>query len=91
MTLTLTSVANLPGQTCYITVVTIAGTPHWKEFCQKVADIWSKLQGACPHWAKEWDFLEGIDGFLRQVCQYPFNSCCIVGTVCFNQKGLCLI
>ena len=55
------------GHTCFAGVLTMAGTPGWQTFSQQVADLWSPLRGARPHWGKEWGHLSNIDTFIQQV------------------------
>ena len=55
------------GYTLWIEVLSLEGTPGWREFCQDVADIWLKMPNAKVHWAKQWDFLNGIDDHIRNV------------------------
>lgn len=53
-----------PGHVCYIEILSSAETPHWQEFASAIALRWMKLPGARPHWAKEWEFIPGIEAFI---------------------------
>jgi hypothetical protein len=55
-----------PGHTCYIEILSSSPTPYWQEFTSAIAARWMKLPGARPHWAKEWEFIPGIEAFLGQ-------------------------
>ncbi len=54
------------GHTCYIEILSSSPTPHWQEFASAIATRWMKLPGARPHWAKEWEFIPGIETFIGQ-------------------------
>lgn len=53
------------GHTCYIEILSSSPTPQWEAFTSQIALRWMKLPGARPHWAKEWEFIPGIEAFLR--------------------------
>jgi hypothetical protein len=54
------------GHTCYIEILSSSPTPYWQEFASAIALRWMQLPGARPHWAKEWEFIPGIEAFLGQ-------------------------
>lgn len=58
--------ASGPGHKCYIEILSSTPTPHWQEFASAIALRWMKLPGARPHWAKEWEFIPGIEVFIGQ-------------------------
>jgi hypothetical protein len=62
----LMSPGNGPGLNCYVEILSQYGTPGWKEFASEVAREWMKLPEARPHWAKEWEHIPGIVGYLRE-------------------------
>lgn len=55
-----------PGHTCYIEILSSTPTPCWQEFASAIAVRWMRLPGARPHWAKEWEFIPGIEAFIGQ-------------------------
>jgi FAD/FMN-containing dehydrogenase len=62
----LLSPASGSGHTCYIEILSSSPTPHWQQFASAIAARWMQLPGARPHWAKEWEFIPGIDAFIGQ-------------------------
>lgn len=58
--------ASGPGHCCYIEILSSTPTPHWQEFASAIAQRWMKLPGARTHWAKEWEFIPGIEAFIGQ-------------------------
>jgi D-arabinono-1,4-lactone oxidase/FAD binding domain len=56
--------ASGPGHTCYIEILSSSPTPYWQEFASAIAMRWMQLPGARPHWAKEWEFIPGIEAFI---------------------------
>lgn len=62
----LLSPASGSGHTCYIEILSSSPTPHWREFASAISVRWMQLPGARPHWAKEWEFIPGIEAFIGQ-------------------------
>lgn len=62
----LLSPASGAGHTCYIEILSSSPTPHWQQFASAIALRWMQLPGARPHWAKEWEFIPGIEAFIGQ-------------------------
>ena len=58
------------GQTFYIEILSYAHTPHWEEFANKVALELMKIKGVQFHWAKEWDYIDGVVKYIQEVSFY---------------------
>jgi hypothetical protein len=58
--------ASGPGHTCYIEILSSSTTPYWKELTSVIAARWMQLPRARPHWAKQWEFIPGIEAFIGQ-------------------------
>lgn len=52
-------------RTCYIEILSYAGTPGWDDFARAVAARWMAIPGARPHWAKELAPIPGGAAGLR--------------------------
>ena len=51
--------------TCFIEILSTAGTPGWERFSAAVAREWMKLPEARPHWPKEFQQIPGIIPYIR--------------------------
>ena len=58
------------GHTFYIEILSYAHTPHWEEFANKVAQELMKIEGVQFHWAKEWEYVDGIANYIQVSKQF---------------------
>ena len=55
------------GHTVYLEVLSFTNTPGWKEFANRVAQEFMKIEGTRFHWAKEWDYVDGFKQYTQKV------------------------
>ena len=55
------------GHTFYIEILSYSHTPHWEEFANKVFLELLKIKGVQFHWAKEWEYVDGIAKYIQEV------------------------
>ena len=53
------------GHTFYIEIISFADTPNWQEFANKVALKLLKIKGVQFHWAKEWEYVDGVVEYIQ--------------------------
>lgn len=51
--------------TCFIEILSYYSTPGWRRFSAAVAREWMTIEGARPHWPKEFQQIPGIGPFVR--------------------------
>ena len=56
------------GHTFYVEILSYAHTPGWKEFANRLAKELLKMPGVQFHWAKEWDYVDGVEQHIQKVC-----------------------
>jgi hypothetical protein len=53
------------GITCYVEIMWRGRPKGWVEFTSELCREWLKVPGALPHWAKEFEHVEGVVPIMR--------------------------
>ena len=59
------------GHTCYIEILSHNDQERWEAFSAEVAEEWLKLEGAKPHWAKEFQHIPNVIPHIKE--EYKHN------------------
>lgn len=50
---------------CYIEILCILDTPDWDNFIAILGPKWMAIEGALPHWPKEFENIPGVKAQIR--------------------------